>query len=80
MKDYDLNKIATKVRELYEKTGIWPECVKLPRESYHAIFGHNRTQGVHRVTVPSGMHDSYFSLFFSPHDGCEPVIQWSKGL
>ena len=84
MKDYDLDKIATKVKEIYKKTGIWPDYVELPRSSYHDIFGHDETQGsqILRVMVHGSISGEDFisKLFYRPSDGDEPIIRWSKRL
>jgi hypothetical protein len=82
MKDYDLSKILTKVKDIYEKTGIWPEYVELPRASYHAIFGYDGTQGSQSVMIPSvKAGESFISkLFYRPFDGDRATIRWSREL
>lgn len=82
MKDYDLDKIAIKVKEIYKKTGIWPGYVELPRSSYYTLFGYCGTQGAQSIMVS---HDNYYTsciykLYYRPGDGNKPIIRWSKGL
>ena len=75
MHDYDLDKIAKMVGELYNVKGIWPDCVKLPEAEYVALFPHG-LRGKQTVILIDDVKDLYFE---SGPVVC-PVVHYSMSL